>query len=66
MKNFDFYTIQICVDGFGNDTVVDSVWKTKEEAEKEIERAKNENYCDCLSFEIVGGFFGKELDLAFN
>ena len=66
MKNFDFYTIQICVDGFGNDTLVESVWKTKKQAEKEVEKMKNdENYCDC-HFEIVGGFFGEELDLAFN
>lgn len=66
MKNFDFYTIQIYVDGFGHDTLVHSVWKTKEGAEKVVEKWKNKNGCDYSPYDIVGGFFGEELDLAFN
>jgi hypothetical protein len=56
MEKFDFYTIQICVDGFGNDTLIDTIWKTKEDAEKEIRKIKNNGAWGCPP-QIVGGFF---------
>lgn len=63
MKKFDFYTVQVCVDGFGNDTFIESVWRTKEQAEK---HAKEISKGWKIPPEIIGGFFGKELYLAFN
>lgn len=63
---FDFYTVQVPVDGFGNDTWVESIWKTKEEAEKHASKNfKKEGPWGEPPFKIVGGNFGKELKLAF-
>jgi hypothetical protein len=59
---FDFYTVQFNCDGFGNDTVVDSIWRTEEEAGKRATEIEERNF----SVRIVGGFFGEELDLVFN
>ena len=63
MDKFDFYTVQFYSDGFGNDTVVDSVWKTEEEARKQAEELKNRG---CRYPDVIGGSFGEELYLAFN
>ena len=65
VKKFDFYTVQICVDGFGNDTCGCSVWRTKEEAENAIEKLEYKGCWGCFP-EVVGGFFGKDLYLAFG
>ena len=62
MDKFDFYTVQLSVDGFGNDTLVDSIWKTEEKAKKRAKKLKSKGFfCD-----VEGGFFGKELPLIFN
>lgn len=66
MDKFDFYTLQMCVDGFGNDTHICSIWKTKEEAEEEAKKECYKGWWDNCPPKIVGGFFGKDLDLAFN
>lgn len=69
MADFDFYTVQIFCDGFGNDTIVDSIWRTKEEAENYARRTfqkRGKTMWGDSPFKIVGGRFGKELKLAYN
>lgn len=56
-KKFDYYTVQIWVDGFGNDTCVVFSSKDYHECEKYIENTecvRNESHA------IVGQHFNKE------
>lgn len=53
----NYYAVEIWVDGFGDDTWVESIWKTKEEAERYAE----ERYTEEI-YTIVKGRFGEELE----
>lgn len=58
MPNYDFFTIQYMVDGFGHDTATATAFKTYEECTTWITDHANE-YKDG-GLKIVGQFWGKE------
>lgn len=50
VPDYDFYSVQAWVDGFGNDTYTMAIFKTEEECKKYLEE-----YPDCV---IVGQKWG--------
>ena len=36
--DYDFYSVQACVDGFGNDTYTMAIFKTEEECKKYLDK----------------------------
>ena len=70
MENI-FYAIEICVDGFGADTLVERIFKTRKEAENYVSKEfpnnkkllKNREYG---AVKIVECTFGKEIEQYFN
>ena len=57
----NYYAVEIEIDGFGADTWVESIWKTKEEAERYAkERYAKEKYT------IIKGRFGEELEQVYG
>ena len=66
--NYDFYIVEIPVDGFGNDTKVETIWPTKEEAEEHAEKfySKSTHGWYDNPYKIVGGRFGERIKLKYN
>ena len=58
MPNYDFFTIQYMIDGFGHDTATATALKTYEECVAWI--ADPSNKYEGGSYKIVGQFWGKE------
>ena len=56
-KEYDYYSIQKEVDGFGNDTYTLATFKTKEECEEYLTKQKNKGH-----IKIVGQYWGEYRD----
>lgn len=56
-KEYDYYSVQREVDGFGNDTYTEATFKTKEECEKYIAKKYKRENKDYV--QIVGQRWGK-------
>ena len=71
----DFYAIELFVDAFGNDTYVESIHKTEQDAKEYIEKNPytfseydliSGEIIKELEYSIVEGYFGKHLDNVYD
>lgn len=58
---YDFYAVQTCCDGFGNDTCTETIVKSIEDARDYVRKNNLKR-----NYKIVGGYFGAEYYNAFN
>lgn len=59
----EFWVVEFQTNGFGNNTVVDTIWRTEEEAKQCIEDKHDKRF---LNYKIAKGFFGQPINLIFN